>query len=148
MARHIWSVLCQTVLIDQFSNSVSIIQAIEGLSVPSLPATAPQMMVGTFRVGAGKGQLFSRLRVLDPKGQVVTVIDNKPGSLAVPRSRTITVLGGFPLKSAGVYSVVVEVKNEGAWVEEARIPLEVTVVSLAELTEIVEKRAAAATSSV
>lgn len=147
MARHIWSVLCQSVLLDQFSNSMSLIQAIEGFSVPALPSSAPQMMVGSLWLRTGKeSQLISRIRILDPAGKVVNVIENKPASLSLPRSRTITILGGFPLVSAGVYSMVVESKKEGGWMEEAAIPLEISVVSPAELNALVEQRAAAATT--
>jgi len=149
MARHVWSVLCQSVLIDQFTNSMSFIQAIEGLSVPSVPASAPQMMVGTLWLRTGKeSQLLSRIRILDPHGKVANVVENNPASLSVPRSRTVTVLGGFSLSSAGVYSLVVESKKDGTWVQEASIPFEVSVVTPAELSAIVEKRAAAATTSI
>lgn len=149
MARHIWSVLCQSVLIDQFSNSMSFIQAIEGLSVPHVPASAPQMMVGTLWIRTGKeSQLLSRIRILDPHGKVANIVENKPASLALPRSRTITVLGGFPLVAAGIYSLVVESKQDGAWVDEATIPFEVSIVTPAELSAIVEKRAAAATTPI
>jgi hypothetical protein len=128
---------------------MSFIQAIEGLSVPSVPASAPQMMVGTLWLRTGKeSQVLSRIRILDPHSKVAHVVENNPASLSVPRSRTVTVIGGFPLNSAGVYSLVVESKKDGTWVQEASIPFEVSVVTPAELSAIVEKRAAAATTSI
>lgn len=147
MARHIWSVLCQSVLIDTFTNSMSFIQTIEGLSFPRAPAAAPQMMVGTLWVRTGNElQVLSRIRILDPSGKQVTVIENRPADLSTVRSRSVTILGGFPLNIAGTYSVVIEAKQGGSWAEAAVIPLEISFVNATDLAALMEQRAEAAST--
>jgi hypothetical protein len=147
MARHVWSVLAQMILVDQFTNAVSFIQIVEGFTVSALPAIAPQMMLGTLWSRQGEETtVHSRVRVIAPDGSEALALENRPPSLVEAKARTITHLGGYQLTLPGSYQVLVEQRLADRWETAATIPFDVTVVSSADLVALLEKRATALSS--
>jgi hypothetical protein len=147
MARHVWSVLAQMILVDQFTNGVSFIQIVEGFTVSALPAIAPQMMLGTLWSREGsETAVHARVRVVAPDGSEALVLENRPPSLVEAKARTITHLAGYQLNLPGSYRVLVEQRQADRWETEATIPFEVNVVSSADLAKIIEHRATAVSS--
>jgi len=147
MALHVWSILAQTVLVDQFTNSVSFIQVVEGFTVSALPAIAPQMMLGSLWSRTGnETAVHSRVKVIAPDGSEALSIDNRPPGLIEAKARTITHLAGYQLTLPGTYQVLVEQRQADRWEAEAAIPFEVNVVSSADLVAILEQRAHALSS--
>jgi len=75
----------------------------------------------------------SRLRVIGPDGSVVVALEPEPvGFGDKRRMRQHTVIAGFPLAAAGRYDLVVEQLDGSDWREEARLPVDVNVMSAAQ----------------
>ena len=47
MIKHIWSVLCERISIDQYSNLASYLSCIEGITIKKLPFTFPSLAFGS-----------------------------------------------------------------------------------------------------
>jgi hypothetical protein len=146
MARHVWSIACQTLLTDNLTNLVSYVQAMEGLSVSQLPVPAPPIWVGSLWVREGDEQgVAPRIRILSPNGEQVALVEIRAAQFgAATRMRQNTAIGGFALTAAGTYEVVIEQRRGKAWVEEARLPIDVALVAPPQMRALVQQRAQAA----
>src|SRR5438046_832019 len=135
MSRHVWSVLCQQLILDQLTNSVSYIQALEGFTVTQLPFTVPQLSVGSLYERSGsETSILGRIRILAPNGSVVHAVELAQGIYGEHRRmRMNSVIGGFAIAQPGAHVVVVEQRRGTDWVEEARLPLDVSVASVEQI---------------
>jgi hypothetical protein len=127
---------------------VSYINAVEGITSSQLPSPSPPVVVGSLweREGTEEG-LASRVRVLSPKGDVVSVVEAKSGRFGeARRMRSNISIGGFTVSSTGIYEVVVEQQSGDDWIEEARLPLSITQMDPEQMRQLLKKRAAAAST--
>jgi hypothetical protein len=128
MAKLTWAVLCRRVIIDQGTNGVSYIDAIEGLSAPKFPSPAPVIIAGTLwrRSGPEETTIEVRARAEDSSGK--TLQDDEVRLMLEPehkRGRINIGLGGYDISGPGTYFLVIEQKVGALWVEATRLPFEV-----------------------
>lgn len=149
MAKHIWSIACQVILTDQFSNSASYIQAVESISVPQLPIGAPTFMIGTlWAQEGGDTTVKARIRIVGPDGAVVAEVPLETGSFKKSsRLRQNSFIGGFQLSSPGRYNILVEQRKGSDWQADAEIPLDVELLTSEELAARIEARVAATSAT-
>jgi len=127
MAKLLWAVTCQRVLTDSDTNSVSYIEAVEQLSIPTLPFQFPPFTLGTLwkrdRVGE---PLTMRVEIVNPEGRVIAGLEPPTGAAeGAVRQRVNLVLSGVPIDAYGEYVIRVLQKEGGAWRTEAELVLDV-----------------------
>ena len=136
MIDHIWSVLCQRSVIDKDSNTMTLFDAIEQLTISGaeLPAIAPIPMelVSLWSRTEPDRQARGRARVclIEPDNSIQQPSFEIDIDLtAHERYRTRGRMGGMPIRAAGRYKFRVELQIEGdhQWREVARIPVQVVI---------------------
>jgi hypothetical protein len=140
MAKHLWSVLCYKGILDQYTNQVSLLDVIEGITATAqepprpleegkaLRVPASFMLVSLWMrsdVGAPE-EITTRVRLVAPTG-----VSRRPNVVKVDltkhvRSRTFMRFEGLPYHGDGYYQFIVEVQGEQAdqWRVVAEVPLE------------------------
>ncbi len=128
MAKLQWALACQRIIIDQGTNTVSYIDAVEALGARRLPLPFPQIALGTLWKREASGEtLRVRVRVLSAADGELYCFEVPPYKFTTHRRYRLNIgLGGFMVAEAGELSVVVEQEITGAWHEKARLPIEVT----------------------
>ena len=128
MPRLSWALLCQRVLTDQATNSVSYIEAVEAIRVRALPHPLPAVVVGCLWLGSDDEPFQFEVQLVDPEGEVVGKLTAEPQSLPADTGlRTNVALSGATVAVAGVFEVRVRQRRQGRWRTEAAIPLVVAV---------------------
>lgn len=126
MSRHLWSVLCQSVITDRETNSVSYINSIEEITAVQLPVRLPLVFVGTLWQKDDKGSdLEVRVRILAPDGRDIRETTFGPQPFRQLRWRLNFGFEGAQLEGVGEYSFVIEHKIAKEWSEATRLPLAV-----------------------
>ena len=142
MIRHVWTVYCRSVLTDKETNNVSLIQALESIhfkgvgdGTDSGKRTAIPFNSSLITLWARKAwdtpvTSTMRIRFIGPDESellnstfVVNLQDQE-------RTRSIARLNALGINGSGVYEWVVDrvgEDEEDEWVEEARVPVAVTV---------------------
>lgn len=131
MIRHIWSIMCQNIITDQESGSVSYLLGIESVLVPSLPARVPNLAIGTsWSKDSGETVIESFSLRLTHKVQGKAdkhLLVAESVSFQTQRHRMNFILNGYQLDSSGIHHFVVEYKQGSGWIDVATIPLLVLV---------------------
>jgi hypothetical protein len=139
MAKLIWAIPCSRILLDQPSNLVSYIDALDGVAIPSFPADAPTTFIGTLWHRDGSAKIEVRIAVYDPDGK--KLMDSEAVAFTFEphhkRCRANIGFSGFPLKGPGQFSFGVELKKGGKWTEVLRIPFDVDQMIPAQSDELV-----------
>ena len=136
MANLIWAIICQRIITDRDSNSVSYIDALEGVGLLRFPSPLPPVTVGTlWQRTADNDSVAMRVRVLGPNGDVLhtedgPVVQFGPG---IRRYRVNMQVFGAEASEPGTYQVSLDQKQAGKWVELSRFPLEVQEASIPQL---------------
>lgn len=137
MSRHIYSLLCSKLSIDQKTNTISIFEVLERLEftlggTKVIPEGVP--FTATFlSMWARSDQLTpekhkQRLRLLSPNGKDLGTFEMEVDLTEFPRARTFAEVHGLKLDGQGWYEWQLEAQQElGQWIEVARFPLEVAV---------------------
>lgn len=127
MIRHVWTILCNQVIIDKETNLVSYINALEGVNVVELPSTLPTFTISTLWMTDDLSAILNhRIRIISPSGKALA--ERKLDSLPFnkPRYRINIQVAGVRVEEEGDYHVMVEFKSGRAWKEAAQIPIPVT----------------------
>ena len=145
MPKSRWALLCQGSAIDKYTNSLSIFEVIEGITVV-LDAADAERAARADRIAVRlKGQLISlwgrsnadepetfwlTFSIVTPKGQEHASLNGLSGDLSQhPRTRLIIGIQELPFEGAGTYTfnlVVGEKEGEPGTVM-ASVPLEVKI---------------------
>lgn len=128
MAKLMWAVLAQRVLVDQVTNTVSYIETVEQLETRSLPSDLPRVFVGTTWLRKEEGELSHiRFRVLTPSGkEIVNLEASNPVDFSNNKRHRINVdLRGMPVTEAGRFHVEVDQQIDDVWRVEASVPFDV-----------------------
>lgn len=137
MIEHVWTVLCRDSIIDRDSNSVSLFNVLEQITIRGEmdrgePAVAPiEMEVvslwsrSDYDVPA-KG--VQRLRLLSPSGETLASGEQEIDLSKHRRFRNRARFRGLPVQGTGRYTFRVEQKREGEveWQHVTDVPLELT----------------------
>jgi len=115
--KHVWSVLCERVITDENTNTISYFTCIERLNVLKLPATVPLITLGVLWEKSGKldEELSFRLTFVRPD-DVKEKLFNELHVVKAIRHRTSLVLNGMLINKYGTYALVLEMKKSNKWV--------------------------------
>ena len=145
MVKHIWSVLCQSSVVDSQSNNVSLYNIVERLEVninPNGSTTFPVVkninlpwqyeLVSLWSRTKKGGEENANIRIdlLDPNGKELKSFEKE---IIIPadkkRMREINKIQGISLTESGDYTFVVSIKqaNNSKYEKVASLPLEVMI---------------------
>ncbi|MDR3673254.1 MAG: hypothetical protein P4L36_20580 [Holophaga sp.] len=127
MARLTWAIACQRILLDQQTNMMSYIDALDGISLPVFPIMAPPIFVGTLWEREGEAQIEVQVKAYAPDGAILGTAVSEPLRFRPEhqRGRVNVVLAGIVLPAAGRYEFGIEIRDKKKWVEVNRIPFQV-----------------------
>jgi len=127
MIKHIWSILCERISVDQQTNLVSYLSCIEEITVTQLPAIHSLFALGSIWQTDRPGEDILKIRLvrISPDGLKNTLIETDDFKLDTERHRTNLILNGILFDQAGTYVFRVESRLKAAWKTETEIPLKV-----------------------
>ncbi len=127
MAKLLWALICSRVLIDQQTNNVSYIDAIEQFAVPSFPYVFPPIALAMlWWRDRGEEQLNVRVRLFDPgKKMLMSYKPDPPLAMVKPRHRVHLNLAGAPINGPGRHHLMIEQFVAKKWQEQTSVPIEV-----------------------
>jgi len=137
---HIWSVLCKNSIVDQSTNNISLINALEKITV-SIPKGLSKKkelripfsfdLVSLWSKKEGEKKRVNKLNIrIDlygtrKKGRRKIFRKNIIGLKDKKRVRTIIQIGGIVVKTSGNYWLDIKQEKEGRFISVAKIPLEI-----------------------
>jgi hypothetical protein len=151
MFKHVWSVLCERISIDQNTNLVSYLTSTEGFTTESLPIAVLNLAYGTrwYKEGDGEEILRIRLFLVAPDGSEKELITGEQKSKA-NNHRTNIMLNGLFFEQSGDYMFKLQMQEDDKWVTVHEMPLTISVktpektndTSIKEAKFVQEKKAA------
>lgn len=135
MAKHLWTVVCRKVVIDQSTNTASIFEVMEELGifpVPSADQVDKVMLPIDFASvslwarddpSTGESQT-QRIQVLGPSGRELASAEQSFDLDKFSRARNIANVPGLPYSGLGTYTVKVSVKTGKGYQTVAQIPFD------------------------
>lgn len=127
MAKLVWGLLCQRVIVDQDSNTASYIDTVEELHFPSFPGVAPPVTVALLWERGDVGEvLVTRLTWKAPGAKKNPSFSPPEVEMPQSRHRMNVVVGGLPVKGPGRYEMVVDLRVRDRWKRVASLPVEVS----------------------
>jgi hypothetical protein len=135
MIEHVWTVLCLHTIIDQFSNNLSIIHAIEGLTIHDepredgeidLPFEAVSYWIRSEPATPELGII--RYTFSYPSGETKLISEGTIDLSEHERHRHILKIHGMRTSKPGRYYLNIEVKSpeNEEWIRVSRVPLTIT----------------------
>ena len=125
MIKHIWSLICQNIIVDRNTNSISYINCLEELTVPPLPVDF-SLSLGIF-THIDPIEVFKiRIRLKKPDGTIKELIVTEDYKLKTKKNRINFILG-ITFDSSGEYHFLIDIKTDNVWESFNEIPLEVKV---------------------
>lgn len=152
MANHVWTVLCRRALIDQSSNSISLMDVVEGITITQTTGLIPKPSTGIDLSGMDLVTLWIRSEIDKPEAAKVRVILQLPDGRKhiqpeqtidlkkSPRNRHIVRTAGLPFTDEGRYYWTVQQKHitksrQGKWKTVAKIPYDLVVIREPEIVQ-------------
>jgi len=134
MIDHVWSVLCETSLLDQDSNLISLINVLEEITIPEEPAEGKALPIVVNLVSTwirsdlntpGKGQ--SRINFVSPSGNTLQSLANDVDLTNHERLRAKGQFRGLQAPEAGQYHFYIEFREDDhqEWSKVASVPFKV-----------------------
>ena len=136
MIRHVWSVLCRSSAVDKDTNSLSLFDVAEELTLLEpirekgiAPFPLQLVTLWSRRNPAEPARAVARIRLVLPIGEQSGAPSEYQVDLTTfKRLRHRFTTAMFPIVEAGVHEFVIEMQDPNReWVEVARIPMELTV---------------------
>ncbi len=135
MIDHVWSVLCETSLLDQDSKLISLINCLEQITIPEEPAPDKALPIVVNLVSTwvrsdlnipGKGQ--SRINFVSPSGNTLQSLSNDVDLTNHERLRARGQFRGLQTPEDGQYHFDVEFREDDQqeWLKVASVPFKVT----------------------
>jgi hypothetical protein len=132
--RHVFSALCTRVILDQASQSLSMIEIVD-----SLLGAPDEKAEGAIAIGMDfvslwtrqdvneGGQQSARLSIIAPnKTQVGETLEYAVDLTTTRNARMVTRFAGFPFRGLGRHHIVVEMEEaESSWTKVAEWPVDV-----------------------
>lgn len=139
----IWAILCQSAVIDRYTNNVSLFNVIEEITVTSTP---PQEASAGGRMGAAASIVFElvtlwvrsdlevpergygRIRLATPHDQISTGQEFEVDLTQYLRLRHRTHISTLPIGGEGIYRFVIDGRVDTQdWAEMFEVPLRVVI---------------------
>ena len=117
MIKNLWSVLCQTVITDERTNSVSYINAIENVIVSKIPFRFPTISLGTLWTKSTNEdeRLKIRIKFVSPSNDEKILIEPDPIVLKLKNHRLNILMDGLLIEKEGLYKFIVENLDGDQW---------------------------------
>lgn len=127
MVKLIWALLCERLITDSETNSVTYVDAVESVTAKQLPANLRPLSLCTLWKGESQeDELVVGLHIVSPTGKEILSYQTPPSMFKdVTRNRVNFDLGGLPIEEVGEHTFVIERLAGDEWIEEAELPLEV-----------------------
>ena len=131
MIKHIWSVICERIVVDQTTNLVSYQTCLEGITAAKLPFNLTAFAFGSrwYKDSSDDEKLSFRLTCVTPKGNENLLVQVDDQILSAPSHRTNILLNGLPFEEEGTYYFTLKMKRENKLIKIAEIPFSVSVQS-------------------
>ena len=134
--RHIWSVICRSLLEDKISGKSSLIDITERISFKgdppderpiTLPFPVPLHVVSSWRRESEEctNKYPCRLRIVSPSGEVLRTMDFEVNLEDFVGMHTFGRIDDLPFTVSGIYEFELAYCNDEDWVHVAQVPLEV-----------------------
>jgi len=143
MIQHVWSVLCRQGIIDQRTNSVSLVEVIEGISIAADSNDLPTDRVGFLPFEMDLVSLWTRSTPSEGESGLVRATISGPHGLKIQHApmeldltesisrRHLIHFSAIPSRGVGRYTIGVQVERSSAertrWVTVARIPYNIRI---------------------
>jgi hypothetical protein len=134
MINHVWSVLCENSILDQDTKLISMINVLEEITIPDLPAPDKVLPIVVSLVTLWTRsdiktpeQGSARYNFTSPGGEVLQSLEQVVDLTKYERLRSRGQFAGLKLPESGLYSFSVECREDeqGEWSRVATIPLKV-----------------------
>jgi hypothetical protein len=134
MINHIWSVLCESSILDQDTKLISMINVLEELTIPDEPAPDKglQIVVSLVTLWVRSeintpSQGFARYNFTSPSGNVLQSLEQPIDLTRYERLRSRGQFAGLKLPESGQYLFNIEFREneQEEWQKVAAIPLKV-----------------------
>jgi hypothetical protein len=134
MASLIWAICCQRAIVDRETNALSLIDHLEGLTLPALPPRREdgalpllplRFAVATYWIRSDEAlpETFDvRVRLVDPAGQSHAEGNAVVDLQSAVAARSIVGFPGLPISSAGNYTIELARKRDDVWQVEVASP--------------------------
>jgi hypothetical protein len=131
MVKHISSVLCERISIDQNTNLVSYLTSIEEITVQGLPFIIPLLAFGSlWHTNEKKDTIQLRLRLVSPDKTDKVLIEPPKVDFSTARYRSNIILNGLKFEQSGTYTFQLELlPDTDKWETVSEIPLDIKVKS-------------------
>ncbi len=146
MIKHLYSLICNDLLVDQITKRASYINIITDGNTIKLPNNMPSLYVVTswYAEGEEKGVFQIRITFISPSGDTKELlkdeIENKDGDHH--RYQLNLLVKDLPVKEEGMHYFLIEHKMaKGKWKEDNRIPLYIKKLSQEQRSEQIEQNA-------
>lgn len=128
MIKHLWSISCEKIIIDQKTNLISYLTCIEELVAKKLPAVGSLFALGSlWQTDSPKEDILKfRWILVSPKGIEKEMFESKDFILEKERHRTNIILNGISFDSTGIYIFRLQTKLNEKWKTATEIPLKVS----------------------
>ena len=134
--RHVWSVLCRSLLEDKSSGKSSLIDVTERIGFQgdppderpiTLPFPFPLHLVSNWRRGHEdyKRKYPCRVRFISPAGDALRTYEFEVNLEEFPRMHTFGSFDDLPFTDSGTYEFEVAYKDSDDWKVVSRIPLDI-----------------------
>lgn len=136
MIDHVWTVICEDSVVDHESNNVSLFNVIEQVTfgIPeenkdedeiALPYSFQIVILWSRSDYEEPESGTGRVQLLDPEGESLRTLDVDIDLTEARRTRNFLHVFGFPLRTAGKYTIQVDKQVDDEWVTVDNIFLEV-----------------------
>jgi hypothetical protein len=127
MAKHIWSVLCERISVDQRTNLVSYLSCIEGIRALELPFAVPNLSLGTLWLTDNKKaeKIVFRLVLGCPDSTEKVLVEGSQEQAPSARARINLILDGLAVDQTGQHIFRLEMLNNDSWEVKAEVPFDV-----------------------
>lgn len=116
MATNLWGVLCQRVITDRETNSVSYIDAVEAISVPDTPGEVPPLTLALMWRREQESELFQlRFQIFAPGTGEIRSLETDEFRLQSLHHRTNFQFTGVPVNEPGDLVIFVDQMIDGNW---------------------------------
>lgn len=125
MAKLVYSILCNDLIVDKETNSTSFIRTVEHAVVSKLPATLPAVYVGTmWELDEEDEKGFSvALQLVPPEGKPETLGMQEVAPHGTVLHKMNFQLPGLNVAQEGRHTLTVAIRKGEEWKAVARLPL-------------------------
>ena len=130
MFKHVWSVLCERVSVDQNSNLVSHLTCVEGMETVQLPFPLLTLTYASrwYKDDDSEESIKANLVLVAPDGSEIKLAEGELKT-ALRSQRLNILLNGLMISQSGTYKFKLLQEHEGHWIVVHEMPFNVKLVS-------------------